>query len=413
VLGLAKKLGPLAAAATMLAAATMPTMQTPAHAGASLLVYTHLTKPEAAVVQGLADQWGKKTGNTVKVVVDGSAFQAFATLARSGHGPDVMFGLPDDNTGTFQAAGLLAPVPTGTFNAADYVPAAGPATTFKGQAYSVPLMLDTYALVYNKELVPTPPKTMDDLIKVAQKFPNTKGKNYGFLFDPTNFYFSYAFVRGFGGYVFKNSGSAYDTSDVGLANAGAVKAYGLFRDLVQKYKLIPQDIQNSQVPGGLFQSGKLGMWIDGDWDIATNQKALGSKFGAAVLPAVAAGMPSHPFAGVQVAFVSQFSNQKDLSFQFIKYMLPLISLPDFKVSGRIPALKSALASSTFQSDAVYSVYAKSALAGDALPNVPAMATVWTPAASAIDLVITGKKAPQDAATNLVNQIKQAIQAQQS
>ena len=62
MLGLAKKLGPLAAAATMLAAATMPTMQTPAHAGASLLVYTHLTKPEAAVVQGLAISGARRRG---------------------------------------------------------------------------------------------------------------------------------------------------------------------------------------------------------------------------------------------------------------------------------------------------------------------------------------------------------------
>jgi arabinogalactan oligomer/maltooligosaccharide transport system substrate-binding protein len=404
---LTKKLGPVVAAGALLASATLPSMAAPARAGASLLVYTHLTVPEGKVIQQLANQWAAKTGNTVKVINDQSSFQAFSTLARSGKGPDIMFGLPADNIGTFQLAGLLSPVPSGTVNLSSYVPGALPAVSFGGQQFAVPLMLDTYTLVYNKQLVPTPPKTFDDLIAIAKKFPNAKGQNYGFLYDITNFYYSYAFIKGFGGYVFKQNGASLDTSDIGLGNAGTINALTFFQTLVQKDKLIPPDI-NYNIASGLFQKGQLGMFIDGDWDIAANEKALGSNFAAAPLPLLPGGLQPHPFAGIQVGFVSAFSHHQDLSWQLIKYLLPIFSTPDFKAAGRLPALKSALAAPAIQGDPIYSAYAKTALSGDPLPNVPEMSTVWTPGANAITLVISGKETPQAAAANMVKQIKQGI-----
>lgn len=406
---LIKKLAPVGIAAAMAAATITPSFAARPHVGNkfSMLVYSHLNAPEIKAIQGLANTWAVQNGGTVKIQADPTTgFQGFGQLARSGRGPDVEFGLPDDNIGTFQLAGLIAPVPGGIYNPTDYVPGAQPAVTFLGQAYAVPLMLDTYTLVYNKKLVKTPPTTFNQVIAIASKFPNKRGQNYGFLFDPTNFYFSYAFIRGCGGYIFKQNGASVDTTNIGLDNAGSVKVYSLFKTLVSK-GIIPPDI-NSDIPAGLFQKGKLGMWIDGDWDIAVNGKALGSGFGVAPLPTVSNCSQSHPFAGVQVAFVNSFSHQKDLAFSLIKYLAPAMQIPDFQVSGRIPAKKAALDAPAIQGDPVYKVYAQSALAGDPLPNVPEMQQVWGPAANNIKLILTGKATPQSAAANMVKQIKAGI-----
>lgn len=405
-----KKLAPALAAALMLASALVPNHLTPVRAsGVQLVMYTTMAKSESAVLQKEANAWGAKNGATVTVVDQTANFQAFATLAHTGKGPDLEVGIPDDNVGTFQLGGLLAPVPSGQFKDSDYVPGAVAAVTFGGQYFAVPFSLDTYALVYNKALVPTPPKTMENLATMAAKFPNTKGKNYGFLFDPSNLYFSYAYIRAEGGYVFKQSGSTVDTTNIGLDTAGAVKAYTFFQSLVQK-KIIPSDIQssaNAGVVAGLFQKGQLGMWIDGDWDLLVNAKALGKNFGAAPLPTLDGNTP-HPFAGVQVGFVSAFSHNQALAWKLMKYLQPIFPYADYQTIGRIPALVANLNLKALRSDPIFSAYINSALNGDPLPNVPQMGQVWTPAANNIDLVLTGKETPSTAGATMVSQIKKGI-----
>lgn len=409
MISLVKKLAPLCVAAALVAATVTPSFAARSHTGNkfNLLVYTHLQPSEAQVIQGLANTWADNNGGTVKIVVDTGTFQDFATLSHAGKGPDVMFGLPDDNIGTFILGGTVAPVPAGTFNPSAYVPGALPAVTFKGQQYAVPLMLDTYALVYNKKLVHTPPKTFDQLISMASRFPNSKGKPYGFLYDITNFYYSYAFFRGFGSYVFKQNGANVDTSNIGLGNAGGVKTLAFFQDLVRGKKLIPADI-NYTTAQSLFQKGQLGMFIDGDWDIGANQQVLGKNFGAVALPTLPGGGTPHPFAGVQVAFVNQFSPNKALGFSLIKYLAATFSIPDFKAAGRLPALKADLDNPLISKNPVLAAYATAARNGDPLPNVPEMQSVWTPGANAITLVITGKSTPQAAAANMVTAIKRGI-----
>lgn len=411
---LIKKVAPLCAAVALVAATITPSFAAHPRTGNkfSLVVYSHLTTAEVKVIQNLASQWAYQNGGSVHVVADTGTFQSFNTLSRSGRPPDAMFGIPDDNYGTFVKGGLVASVPSGTFNPDDYVPAALPAVTLNGTQYAVPLMLDTYTLVYNKKLVKTAPKSFDQLVKIAQGFPNTNGKTFGFMYDPTNFYFSYAFIRGCGGYVFKQSGANVDTGNIGLNNAGAVKALTFLQQLTQKYKLIPAN-PNGNIIGSLFQKGQLAMWIDGDWDISVNHKALGANFGAAPLPNVPGCGAPHPFAGVQVAFVNALSKNQALTWQLIKWLLPRFSMPDFQASGRIPARKADLNNSVFKKDPILSAYAKSALAGDPLPNVPEMQAVWTPAANAITLLIQGKATPQTAANNMVTQIKQGIAVQHS
>jgi len=406
-----KRVAPALAAALLLAPAVLPNHSSPARAagGIQLEMFTNMQKSEAAVLQTMANKWAAANNATVKVVLNTGTFQAFATLAHSGKGPDLEVGIPDDNIGTFQLAGLLSPAPEGQFKPSDYVPGAVSAVNFGGQAFAVPFDLDTYALVYNKALVPTPPTSMESLMTMAAKFPNTKGQNYGFLFDPSNLYFSYAYIRAAGGYIFKQNGTSVDTTNIGLATPGAIKAYTFFQSLVQK-KIIPASIQTSANAGvvqGLFQKGQLGMWIDGDWDILANSKALGNNFGAAPLPTLGGNTP-HPFAGVQVAFVSAFSHHQSQAWSLIKYLQPIFPYADYKVAGRIPARVADLNLKSLKSDPIFSAYINSALNGDPLPNVPQMGQVWAPAANNIDLVLTGKETPATAATTMVAQIKKGI-----
>jgi len=77
---------------------------------AKVVVWSHWGDKEFEALKSVAQEWATKTGNEVTVQVDKTEFQQYATTARSGKGPDVMFGIPHDNLGTFEKAGLLDPV---------------------------------------------------------------------------------------------------------------------------------------------------------------------------------------------------------------------------------------------------------------------------------------------------------------
>lgn len=366
-----------------------------------LTVWSHLTDPEIAKVQEIANKWAEETGNKVKVLADQSDFQAFSTAAQSGKGPDIMFGLPHDNLGTFQKAGLLAEVPDGVINKDDYVPMSIDAVSYDGKMYAIPISMETYALFYNTDKVQTPPATLDDLIKLGQQV--------GFQYDINNFYFSFAFIAANGGYVFKNNGGALDPNDIGLNNDGAKKGLALLKDFVKKYNFMPADI-NGDMAKGNFQSGKIGLYISGPWDVDGFKKA-NVKFKVAPLPTVD-GKPMPSFAGVQAAFVSANSKHQQEAWDLLKYLAQNTALPLFETGNRIPVLNSVLNNDEVKNNEILNAFAEQAKNAIPMPNIPAMAAVWTPAGNALQLVTSGKVAPDKAADDMVNQIKQGIAAQQ-
>jgi arabinogalactan oligomer/maltooligosaccharide transport system substrate-binding protein len=377
------------------------TAEQPKKEPVELIVWSHLTDPEIAKVQEIANKWAEQTGNKVKVLADQSDFQAFATAAQSGKGPDIMFGLPHDNLGTFQKAGLLAEVPEGVINKDDYVPMSISAVSYDGKMYAVPIAMETYALFYNTDKVKTPPATLDDLIKL--------GKEVGFQYDVNNFYFSFAFIAAYGGYVFKDTGGGLDPNDIGLDNAGAKKGLELIKDFVQKYKFMPPDI-NYDMAKGNFQSGKIGLYISGPWDVDGFKKA-NVPFKVAPLPQID-GKPTPSFAGVQAAFVSANSKHQKEAWELMKYLVENTGLPLFETGNRIPVIKSLLDNPEVKGNEILSAFAEQAQHAIPMPNIPQMSQVWGPAGNALQLITSGKVPVDKAAEDMVKQIKQGIATMQ-
>lgn len=367
----------------------------------SLTVWSHLTDPEVAKVQEIANKWASETGNKVKVLADQSDLQAYSTAAQSGKGPDIMFGLPNDNLGTFQKAGLLAEVPDGIINKADYVPMSIDAVSFNGKLYAVPLAMETYALFYNTDKVPTPPATIQDLIDV--------GKKVGFQYDINNFYYSYAFIAANGGYVFKQTGGKLDPKDIGLNNDGAKKGMAMIKDFVITDKFMPADIKGDMAKGN-FQSGKIGLYISGPWDVDGFKKA-NVHFKVTQMPTLD-GKQIPTFAGVQTAFVSSSSKHQSEAWQLMKYLAANTALPLFETGNRIPVLNSALGNDEVKNNETMNAFAQQAKNAQPMPNIPEVQAVWTPAGNALQLVTSGKASPDKAADDMVNQIKQGIATQQ-
>jgi len=372
----------------------------PAATTGKVTVWSHWGDKELEALKSVAQDWAKATGNTVEVVNDKSEFQQYATAARSGKGPDVMFGIPNDNLGTFAKAGLLEEVKN--LNDADFESVAVQAVTVNGKKVGYPISMETYGLFYNTEKVKTAPTTWADFITAA--------KDAGFMYDVNNMYFSYAFLSGSGAYVFKNNGGTYDPKDIGLGNAGAVKGYTILQDFVQKHKFMPADV-TGDIAKAKFSTKATGLYISGPWDVPT-MKEKGVQFKVAPLPTLEDGSKPKNFVGVQTAFVSSKSENKDKSFELIKYISDNGFKKFLEVGARIPVVKKQLEDQAFKSNELAASFAAIAATGEPMPNIPEIQAMWTPAGNNLKLLTQGKSSPDKAAKDIADQIAKGIATQQ-
>lgn len=366
-----------------------------------LTVWSHLTPAEVKEVNEVAQVWGKENGVKVKVVEDKGDMQAYIQAANSSKGPDVMFGLPHDNLGTFEKAGLLAKVPEGVLNEEDYASKQlVDAVTLNGDQYALPIAQETISLFYNKDLVKEVPKTIEEVVKI--------GKEKGFVFDVPNFYMSYGFISSNGGYVYKNNDGTLDPTDIGLNNEGAIKGYQFLQDLVVKDKLVPADM-NGDIANGQFKDGKAAFYISGPWDV-NSFKDAGINFGVAPIPTFN-GQPIKTFMGVQTAYVSANSKKQDLAWDLTKYLSENTSDILLETGNRIPVLKSVTESEKFAKNEYMSQFAEQTKVADPMPNIPEVQAMWGPGASNLKLLMTEQLSAKECADLTVKQIKEGIAQQ--
>lgn len=368
----------------------------------SLTVWSHLMPDEIKEIEPIAKKWGEENGVDVTFVEDKGDFQSFIQAANSSKGPDIMFGIPHDNLGTFEKAGALAEVPEGMINAEDYgSQQIVDAVTLKGKQYALPLGQETITMFYNKDLVDAAPATMEEVVEI--------GKEKGFAFDAPNFYVSAGFLGANGGYVYKNNDGTLDPNDVGLNNEGAVKGYEFLHKLVVEDKLMPPDI-SGDIASSLFKEGKSAFYISGPWDIKgfTDE---GINFGVTPMPTLG-GNNIPTFLGVQTSFVSAKSQNQELAWELNQYLAEEAADVLLNTGNRIPVLKTELESEEFKQKAELAVFAEQAKFATPMPNIPEVQAMWGPGGANIALLLQGQLSPQEAADLTVNQIKEGIAQQQ-
>ncbi|QRF22570.1 maltose ABC transporter substrate-binding protein [Alicyclobacillus sp. TC] len=374
--------------------------------GQTITVWSWAGGPQLQDVKKIADAWAKKHGDTVKVVDEShnaNGFQFYATAARSGKGPDIVFGMPHDNNGTFAEEGLMAPVPSGDINTSNYAQSVVDAVTVNGTIYSVPVSVQTTALFYNTSKIKTPPTNWTQFVSDANK--------YGFAYAQHNLYFNYAFVGGLGGYVFKDNNGTLNPNDIGLDNAGAIKAYQLMYDMDHKYHWMQPSLTGT-IALSQFTSGKTAMYISGPWDVPNIQKAK-IPFSIAPLPTLSNGHPMTPFLGVITAFVSSKSPNQPADWSLVKALTNSTAQMDyFNDSQQIPALTSLQQSSTIQSSPMFKAFADEIPNAVPMPNIPQMQAVWN-AMSILKNIISGQVSPAQGGKDFVANIQKGIQVQGS
>lgn len=336
-----------------------------------IIVWSYMMDNEVEAVDKIAQKWAEENNKKVKVIKDNSDFQNFLQAANSSKGPDIIFGIAHNNLGTFYKAGLLEEVPGDLVEKDKYVDSnVWDAVSYDGKPYAVPISMETYALFYNKDKVKEIPKTIEDLVKEAK----TYGPN-GFQFSMNEFYYTAAFLQSYGGYIFGQKNGTTDADDIGLANDGAIKAYTFLQDLVQKDKLMPADI-TSDIANSNFKSGDCIFYISGPWDV-NGFKDAGVNFGVTKIPKINNG-EAKTFLGVQSAFVSSKSKNKDSSWELLKYLKDNSSETLYETGNRLPVLKAELENDNIKNNEYSQAFIEQSKSAIPMPNISEIETVWEP-----------------------------------
>lgn len=372
---------------------------------ATKLVIWESQGPETEFINAVKAEFTKETGIEVEVVGIDQLSQAakLALDGPAGKGADIVV-WPHDRIGQAVEEGILAPLPVTKEQLASFIESTVVAMSYGGQVYGIPYSLETTALIYNKDLLPVVPNTMDSLFTIAKEM--TGNGQYGFLYDISNFYFTYGFIGGYGGYVFKNTAKGLDVEDIGLANKGAVEG----AELIKRFRtggLIPEGTDYG-VTDGLFKEGKVAAIINGPWAFAEYKKA-GINYGIAPLPKLSNGQYPTTFIGVKGYYVSAFSKNKEAALQFALWLTSKqMAYKHYQMNAIIPTSKEVLDMPEFKQNGDFLAFATQAGRGVPMPNVPEMGQVWDPMANAITYILTGQATPKASLEMAVETIHENI-----
>lgn len=342
---------------------------------------------------GLAEV-GKKfeadTGVKVTVAHPDALEEKFPQMASTGDGPDIIF-WTHDRFGGYAQAGLLAEVkPTEAFKN-KFTDFTWDAVSYNGKYIGYPVAVESLSLIYNKDLVPNPPKNWEEMAALDKELQK-KGKR-AIMWNLQEPFFTWPVLAADGGYAFKFTPNGYDAKNVGVNNEGAKRAMTFMKQMVDN-GVIAADVDYAIAESG-FNKGDVAMTINGPWSWANIDKA-GVNYGVTVLPKLS-GNPSKPFVGVLTAGISTASPNQDLAVEFLEnYLLTDEGLATVNKDVPLGAVALKSYQKTLSKDSRIAATMDNALNGEVMPNIPQMAAFWYAEKAAIGNVLTGRQSVDDA-----------------
>lgn len=324
----------------------------------------------------------------------------------AGTGPDVVT-LPHDQIGLHAVTGQIIPIKVDESVIDTFTESSITAQMFKGELYGLPKATETPIFIYNKALMDKAPESFDELFELSNKTPEGQ---YGFLALWDNFYFGYAVLAGYGGYVFQNNDGALDRDDLGLNNEGAVEGAAY----IQKWykNVFPSGIigeSGGSAKEGLFNEGKVASTMDGPWAFQ-GLKDAGIDYGAAPLPKLPNGEYPQTFMGVKGWHVTSYSKNPYWATKFVEWVTNEENAKiRYELTAEIPPVKTLINDPVIAENEGAKAVAVQSSRAVPMPNIPEMGEVWGPMASALQLVASQKTEPKAALDDAVKTIQTNIE----
>ncbi|HTN93985.1 MAG TPA: extracellular solute-binding protein [Gallionella sp.] len=342
---------------------------------------------------------------TLAIPYDAYADKISASVPR-GKGPDVFIYAQDRLGGWIESGKTVEPIDFYIDDATrnQFLPNMLDAMTYKGTVYGLPLNYKSITLIYNKALVKTPPKTSTELVKLAKSLTNTASGRYGLAYWYTNFYFHAALMNAFGGRVFDKNGKLVLDSPETVAS---------IKQMMKWYKqdgILPTEPSETLV-SSMFNEGKAAMIFNGPWFIGEISPSV--NYGLAVLPVIdeAGKKPMRPWLTIEGAYVSASSKQKELAYDFAKFLTSEEAGLILALEGRQLHTNAAIyKDKRVAGDPVLNAFHNQLSSAEAMPNLAEMTMMWSPATTAMNKIVKGNATPEAALKEASNAIQESINA---
>lgn len=291
--------------------------------------------------------------------------------AQKGNSADV-FMLPNDRIGDLADKKLITNV---NADLSKYTKTAQTAAHYKGKNYFVPLSTDTTLLFYNKNLTTTVPKTLKELN------PKDWAAKY------TDFYVASGMFYSNGAYIFGKN-----TSDLGVNNAGAIKAgkeiQALYNSKASQWEALKEEKAGYDQMVDDFVKGKISYMIDGPWKVADLVKAglPKDKIGVAPIPSWDGSHEYKPLTGTKGITVNAYSKVKKEAVDFVD---SLATKADAEKWYKMTDEVNPQTQITYEDGTLAKTVLEATSKGIAMPTDPALGKVWDPMADALKQIANG------------------------
>jgi arabinogalactan oligomer/maltooligosaccharide transport system substrate-binding protein len=342
--------------------------------------------------------------STLAIPYDAYADKISAAVPR-GKGPDVFIYAQDRLGGWIEAGKTVEPLDFFVDKAArdSLLPGMLSAMTYKGGVYGLPINFKMPTLIYNKDLVKAPPKTTDEMVKLAKTLTNTGSGRYGLAYWYTNFYFHSALMNAFGGAVFDKDGKLVINSPATVASLNQMMAW------YKKDGVLPPEPSEALI-ASLFNEGKAAMVINGPWFVGDIDKKV--NVGFAPLPVVdAAKKPMRPWMTIEGAYVAASSTKKEAAYELARYLTTEEAGLVLALEGRqLHTNKNIYNNPKVSGDAVLKAFRDQLDNAEPMPNRPEMTMVWSPATTAMNKIVKGNASVEAALKEAAGSIGEAVAA---
>lgn len=253
----------------------------------------------------------------------------------------------------YAQAGWLLPLDQFSPNTSDFFPAQVKTTQFNGHTYGMPWFSNAEGLYYRKDLVPTPPKSLAELVsdaKAAMSKDSTLKE--GLAFEGDKYEGSITAFQAFEG----TTGGTLDPANINTpANQQALQAE---QDTIYKDKIAPTAVtgwQEQQVENA-WTSGQTVFAINWPYMIADSAKvaALNGKVGFTTFPGQN-GQPGAASLGGDDLVISKDSKHQAAAYKLIQFLdTPAQQIERAVATGDAPALTSAFNQDLFSKASYFS-----------------------------------------------------------
>ena len=347
-----------------------------------------------------------------------SGFQA---AALAGTGPDLVYG-PSDVLDTFHTMGLIRDLGA-------WLPLAERDDFVEGSLTTLPSLQDPsrpelvqigdrfgnhLALVYNRRLLPHPPATTEDLVRLAVE--NTVDENgdgridrYGLVWNYTEPFFAIPFITGYGGWVFQEPETR--PPQPALDTPAMEAALRFIRDLQAEHAVSPANC-DYELADSLFKDGRAAMIVNGDWSWSDYLEVPGIDAAIAVLPTVSAtGLPMRPMVAPKGYSLNANATgpQAEAAMAFVQHMISEPTQRRLVERLRmLPVRRSVQDDPLFTTDSTLAASQQQLENGRLMPVVTELRAVWDGMRPAYQAVLGGSLSPADAAGRMQQDAEQFI-----